>query len=145
MTLAKCKILPGLSSFLKVTLQRAVPLTVMGIEFYGCNFAVDGFNLSKIPCNFACLGSFCKLKLWHLYQSKILQLDYWWISAFWNHVSSEYWIWEHCDNFIFQMFNWFVSFLLPFSSLSTSSILLSSQGLIQKEKVHIDSIVIATP
>ena len=41
------------------------------------------------------LTSFCNPKLWHPCQSKFLQLDYWWISASWNLVYSEYWIWEH--------------------------------------------------
>ena len=27
----------------------------MGIKLYGCIFAVDGFDLSKIPHNFACI------------------------------------------------------------------------------------------
>ena len=41
------------------------------------------------------LTSFCNPKLWHPCQSKFLQLDYWWISASWSLVYSEYWIWEH--------------------------------------------------
>ena len=91
MILGKCKIPPGQVLFFKGNAAKSCPSNVLSMELNGCIFAVDGFSLCKIPHEFTCVipptGT--------LFQSKLVQLNYWWISACWNHDSLKYWIWEH--------------------------------------------------
>ena len=99
--------------------QTAVPLTFMGITLYGCIFAADGFNLSKIPYDFASI----------IRQTKTLAPAS--IKTFTTQLLMNKFFLKSCffgilNNFIFQIFNWYVSFLLPLSSLFAASILLSS-------------------
>ena len=106
-------------------LLSAVPLTFMGVEVYGCIFAVDGFNLFKLSHNLAFIIPQTKTLTpvsFKIFKTQLLMNKYFLKSCLFRKLN----LGIFCDKFIFQMFNWYVSFSLQLSSLFVLSILLSS-------------------
>ena len=97
----------------------------MGIELYECVFAVDDFNLSKIPHDFAYVilqsKTLAPMSI-KIFTTRLLMNKCFLKSCLFRILN----LGTFCDNFIFQLFNWYVSFSLPLSSLFAPSILLSS-------------------
>ena len=107
----------GTVPFLKLMLQNAIPLTFMGIELHGCIFLADLFNLSKIHHDF--VSVILQTKVLAPISTKLFTSRLWMSKCFLK-------LFLFYDNFICRMFNWYVSFWLPFPPLLAPSILLSS-------------------
>ena len=89
----------------------------MGIELHGCIFLVDLFNLSKIHHDF--VSVILQTKVLAPISTKLFTSRLWMSKCFLK-------LFLFYDNFICRMFNWYVSFWLPFPPLLAPSILLSS-------------------
>ena len=88
----------------------------MCIKFYGCILVVDGFNLSKIHYKFACIIPLTKTLApvsIKTFTSRLLMNKYLLKLYFFGILNLKIF----CDNFILQMFNWYVSPLLAPSIL----------------------------
>ena len=104
--------------------QKKTPYLNTFYTVHGCAFGVDGFNLSKIPHDFACVilqtETLAPVSI-KTFTTRSLMNKSFLKSCFLGILN----LGPFCDNFTFQIFNWYLSFLLPLSSLFTPSILLS--------------------
>ena len=84
-------------------LLSAVPLTFMGVEVYGCIFAVDGFNLFKLSHNLVCIIPQTKTLApvsFKIFKTQLLMNKYFLKSCLFRKLN----LGIFCDKFIFQMF-----------------------------------------